>query len=66
MVGMLAVGYQFGVAGRRTFTGGLVLAVAFASVVLLVADLDRGAGGTIKLNQRPMLELQQKLHAGTR
>jgi hypothetical protein len=65
VVAMLAVGYQFGVAGRRGFTSGVVLAVAFSAVILLVADLDRAQEGSLRINQQPMLELQQKLHAGT-
>lgn len=65
VVGMMAVGYQFGVSGQRTLASGLVLAIAFASVILLIADLDRSAGGSIQVNQRPLLELQHKLHVGT-
>jgi hypothetical protein len=65
VVSMLAVGYQFGVSGRRTVASAAVLALAFASVILLVADLDRGAAGRIRVNQAPLLALQQKLHAGT-
>jgi hypothetical protein len=64
-VSMLAVGYQFGVSGRRTAASAVVLAVAFSAVILLVADLDRGAVGKIRVNQAPLLLLQQKLHAGT-
>jgi hypothetical protein len=63
VVTMLAVGYQFGLAGARPLAGGIVLAVALSAVVWLVADLDRGHEGSLRVGQQPMLDLQQKLHA---
>jgi hypothetical protein len=63
---MAAVGFHFGAlqAGRSVVT--VVLAVAFSTVTFLILDLDRGSEGSIRVDQRPMLELQEKLHRGAR
>lgn len=58
---MAAVGYQFGMAGRYSATEVLILAVCFSLVVTLIADLDRSTSGIVKVNQQPMLDLQQRL-----
>lgn len=60
---MIAVGYQFGQSHQRQILVNIVLAMAFASVIVLIADLDRASEGTVQVNQQPLFELQQKLHA---
>jgi len=60
---MVAVGYQSGLTKRRQYLVDIVLALAFSSVILLIADLNRESEGTIQVNQQPLLSLQQKLHA---
>ena len=60
---MIAVGYQFGGSGARQFLIYTVLALAFSSVILLIADLDRAAQGTVLVNQQPLFNLQKKIHA---
>jgi hypothetical protein len=60
---MAAVGYQFGLSGAGSLQINLVLALTFSGVIWLVADLDRGAEGFLKVSQQPMLELQQELNA---
>ena len=60
---MVGVGYQFGLAGRTRIAISLVLACSFSLVVTLIADLDRGGKGILKVSQTPMQELQQKLAA---
>lgn len=60
---MVAVGYQSGPVKRRQYPVNIVLALAFASVILLIADLDRESEGTILVSQQPILSLQQRLHA---
>ena len=40
----------------------LLLAVIFAMVMFLILALDRPETGLAKLNQRPILTLQQQLH----
>lgn len=61
VLSMVAVGYQFGILGRYSATEILILALSFSLVVLLIADLDRATSGVIKVDQQPMIELQQKL-----
>jgi hypothetical protein len=58
---MLALGYQFGISGKGSFRINLLLAVIFAMVMFLILALDRPETGLAKLNQKPMLTLQQQL-----
>jgi hypothetical protein len=60
---MVTVGYQFGKTRRIPGPISLILAMAFSSVLTLIADLDRAGSGTVLVNQRPIIQLQQKLHA---
>ena len=63
LLGMTAVGYQFGVVGRGSLPVHLILACSLALVVLLIADLDRGTG-LLKVSQQPMLDLQARFAHG--
>lgn len=58
---MIAVGYQFGRVGKRDIAISLVLALAFSIVIYLIADLDCIDHGTLRVSQRPMVELDQDL-----
>lgn len=58
---MTAVGFQFGLAGRMSWIMMIALAVTFSSVIVLIARIDRTGKGAILVDQRPMIELQQKL-----
>jgi len=60
---MLALGYQFGISGKGSSRINLLLAVIFAMVMFLILALDRPETGLAKLNQKPMLTLQQQLHS---
>lgn len=66
ILAMAAVGYHFGITGSGSFWITLVLALAFSAVILLIADLDRSTEGLLKVNQKPMIELQQKLDPSTK
>jgi hypothetical protein len=61
ILSMAAVGYHFGILGRSSAAVHLILALSFSLVFLLIADLDRGASGLLKVSQQPMIDLQQKL-----
>lgn len=63
VIAMGEMGFQFGLAGRRSVQTTLALALAFSAVVLLIRDLDQPAQGWLRVSQRPMLELKQKLDA---
>jgi MFS family permease len=62
---MLAVGYLLGTSDRASWLLVLLLSLALATVVLLIVDLDRSGArgaGLIKVEQEPMLDLQQWIH----
>lgn len=58
---MIELGYQTGLAGRRRPLSIPALALAFAAVMLLIADLDRPQEGMVRVSQRAMLELRQSM-----
>ncbi len=61
-VAMVAVGFQFGISGRRRIlTANLALALTFALVMVLAFDLDRAGEGLIAVNQQPMIDLYQSM-----
>jgi hypothetical protein len=62
VLSMIAVGYQFGLSGRRNILIALVLTLAFSTVVLIIADLDRATQGALQVSQEPMLRLQESLN----
>lgn len=58
---MVTVGYQFGRPHERHFPANVMLALAFSSVILLIADLDRASEGTVTLNPQAVYDLQQRI-----
>ncbi|MEM1369330.1 MAG: hypothetical protein AAGG02_15245 [Cyanobacteria bacterium P01_H01_bin.15] len=61
---MLAVGHEFGIAGKVSILGSLLLALMFSAILLLINDLDRNIGRVlIRVNQRPLLELQKQINS---
>jgi hypothetical membrane protein len=60
-VGMVMMGAQEAQSGSRNFTIELALAISFALVVFLIADLDRPQEGFVNVSQQAMTELQTKL-----
>lgn len=60
---MAAVGMLFGVAGKCDWLILVALALTYSAVVLLIADLDSPAQGMLRVSQRPMQELRDKLNA---
>ena len=61
VISMMGVGYQFGRAGTRDLAVSFFLALAFSIVMGLIADLDRGSEGALRVSQQPMLDLDQQL-----
>jgi len=55
------MGYQTGLGGRRRPRSTPAFAIVFASVILLIADLDRPRGGYIRLGQEAMVELRTSM-----
>jgi hypothetical protein len=65
VLSMLEVGYLLGMSDRASWLLVLLLSLALATVILLIVDLDRSGArgaGLIKVEQEPMLELQQWIH----
>jgi hypothetical protein len=60
---MVAVGYQFGISKVHSYVIYCFLAVGFALLIMIIADLDSTTRGKLKLNQQPMIDLQKRLNA---
>ena len=60
---MIIMGYQAGLTGKRSFLATWTLAITFASVLTLVADLDRPQMRLFKMNQSLMVELQNRINS---
>jgi hypothetical protein len=58
---MMGVGYLFGLHGRGNLVIVAVMSVSFASVVMLNVDLDNPGAGWMKVNQKPLYNLQAKI-----
>ena len=56
-----AVGYHVGVAGTSRSPVMLAVAIAFSSVIMVIADLDRPGEGFINVSQQPMFDLREML-----
>lgn len=56
-LGMVAVGYQMGIAGSKRSLVQPILAVSFSLVIALIASLDRPQGSFIKVSQQPYRDL---------
>ncbi len=61
VLAMVEIGYQTGLAGRRRPLSTPAFALAFAAVILLIADLDRPQKGWIRVSQLPMEELRRSM-----
>lgn len=64
ILAMAVVGFQFGLAGKRSVYATVALALVFSAVLLLIRDLDQPMSGWLKVNQQPMIDLQHKLADG--
>jgi hypothetical protein len=63
ILSMFQVGYLFGMTGKANWPLILVFALAFSSVIMIIADLDASTG-MIKVNPKPMIDLQQRINEG--
>jgi hypothetical protein len=58
---LLMVGYSAGLTRRRSVLSAVVLVVALGAVLALVVDLDRPQGGLLRVNQQPLIDVQQQI-----
>jgi hypothetical protein len=63
VLGMLALGYQIGMAGARRMRGAPVLAMAFSLVLMMISDLDRPFEGFLRVSQQPLIDVQASMAA---
>jgi hypothetical protein len=58
---MATVGFHFGLSGKPHLILCFVLALSFATVILLITELDRPRQDILRVNQGAMIELQERL-----
>jgi hypothetical protein len=63
LLSLTAVGYHAGLAATRRSPAMLGMIIAFAGVLFLIADLDRGHEGFLTVSQQAMIDLQRSMHA---
>lgn len=63
LLGMASVGYQAGLSATRRSPVMPALVLAFAGVLLLIADLDRPQEGLLRVSQQAMIDLQRGMTA---
>ena len=61
-LGVAAMGYQAGLSATRHSPAMMALVVAFAGVLFLIVDLDRGHEGFLTVDQTAMTDLQRSMH----
>jgi hypothetical protein len=64
-IGMASIGYQAGLAETQRSPAMLAIVLAFAGVLALIADLDRGQEGFLTVNQEAMTDLQRSMQTTT-
>jgi hypothetical protein len=63
ILGMASVGYQAGLSATRRSPAMLGLVLAFGVVLALIADLDRGQEGLLRVSQQALIDLQQTMQS---
>ncbi len=58
---IMLLGYQGGVSEKRGFLAFLILGIAFSTVLILIADIDRSQHGLFEVDQQPMSDLKEML-----
>jgi hypothetical protein len=61
LLGMAAMGYQSGLSGTRRSPAMVGIVLAFAGVLFLIADLDRGHEGLLTVSQQAMIDVQKSM-----
>lgn len=59
---MLALGYQFGITGKKNFKINILLSIVYATTIFLIYALDNPEINVITVKQKPIYTLQQQLH----
>jgi hypothetical protein len=64
ILSIASMGYQAGLSAMRRSPAMLGLILAFAGVLLLIADLDRPTEGSLTTSQEAMVDLQRSMRTG--
>lgn len=59
--GMFGLGYQFGVTGKRKLPITCTVVLAFAIVIMMIADLDNPLAGYLQASKQPLRDLAKKI-----
>jgi hypothetical protein len=65
ILGMLAVGYQAGIAGSKRTLAMPLLAVAFAAVITIIGSLDSPIGGFTTVSQQALIDLLSSMESSS-
>jgi hypothetical protein len=63
LVGMAAVGYMGGISKTRRSPAMFALVLSFSAVLYLIADLDRGQEGLLRVGQQAMVDVQKSMES---
>lgn len=63
ILGLASVGYQSGLSATQRSPEMPILTLAFAGVLFLIVDLDRGHEGLLRVNQQAMINLRNSMQA---
>jgi hypothetical protein len=63
ILGLSAMGYQSGLSGSSRSIAIALVALAFSTVIWLIADLDRSQDGLLRVGQGAMVDLQKSMAA---
>jgi hypothetical protein len=63
ILGLVVMGYYQGMGGTRRSLDVFVLVIAFSTVLVLIADLDRPGKGLLQVNQQSMVDLKKSMSA---
>jgi len=66
LLGMMAVGYQTGIAASKRSMGRHNLALSFALVFALIASLGRPDSGVLSVSQQPLIDVRDAMAAAAR
>jgi hypothetical protein len=63
ILAMIGLRYQFAQSESRQTVKGIMLTLAFSTILTLIADLDRTTEGAIILNHQPIIEYYQVMNS---
>ena len=62
-MGMASVGYQAGLSATRRSPVKIAMIIAFTIVLSLIADLDRGREGSLRVSQQALVDVQEMMES---